>query len=94
MDARWPAAELGQPLPAERYGHTAVIDAARRCGAIGWKLNGAGGDGGSLTLFFDAVSHSQRQFADELRGVSADAKIVTTYLSRQGLRVWESPPAP
>jgi D-glycero-alpha-D-manno-heptose-7-phosphate kinase len=28
----------------------AVIDAARECGAIGWKVNGAGGDGGSITL--------------------------------------------
>lgn len=28
----------------------AVIDAARRAGALGWKVNGAGGDGGSVTV--------------------------------------------
>lgn len=27
-----------------------VIEASRACGALGWKVNGAGGDGGSLTL--------------------------------------------
>lgn len=30
--------------------HEAAIDVARRHRAIGWKVNGAGGDGGSLTI--------------------------------------------
>ena len=30
--------------------HRAAIDAARRLGALGWKVNGAGGAGGSLTV--------------------------------------------
>ena len=30
--------------------HTAAIDAARSLGASGWKVNGAGGNGGSLTV--------------------------------------------
>lgn len=30
--------------------HAAAIDVARSCGATGWKVNGAGGDGGSLTV--------------------------------------------
>jgi len=29
--------------------HAAAIEVARRCGATGWKVNGAGGSGGSLT---------------------------------------------
>lgn len=28
----------------------AVIDLARSCGALGWKVNGAGGPGGTVTL--------------------------------------------
>lgn len=32
------------------HGHHAAINAARRLGAQGWKVNGAGGDGGSLTV--------------------------------------------
>jgi D-glycero-alpha-D-manno-heptose-7-phosphate kinase len=31
-----------------------VIDFAARHGAIGWKVNGAGGDGGSLTILSPA----------------------------------------
>ena len=31
-------------------GHTAAIAVARQHGATGWKVNGAGGDGGSLTV--------------------------------------------
>jgi D-glycero-alpha-D-manno-heptose-7-phosphate kinase len=30
--------------------HQAAIDVARASGALGWKVNGAGGDGGSLTV--------------------------------------------
>lgn len=30
--------------------HTAAIEVARSLGAVGWKVNGAGGTGGSLTL--------------------------------------------
>ncbi len=32
--------------------HRAAIDAARHLGATGWKVNGAGGNGGSLTVLF------------------------------------------
>jgi D-glycero-alpha-D-manno-heptose-7-phosphate kinase len=31
-------------------GADAVIDAARAAGALGWKVNGAGGDGGTVTV--------------------------------------------
>ncbi|MGE5358371.1 MAG: hypothetical protein ACM3NQ_05085, partial [Bacteroidales bacterium] len=41
-----------------------IIDVARQCGAAGWKVNGAGGDGGSLTLLGppdpDAMSEMRR----------------------------------
>lgn len=30
--------------------HRRAIDVARLCGAVGWKVNGAGGEGGSLTM--------------------------------------------
>jgi D-glycero-alpha-D-manno-heptose-7-phosphate kinase len=32
-----------------------LIDEARSCGALGWKVNGAGGEGGSLTLLSDGT---------------------------------------
>lgn len=68
-----------------------VIETAERCGAEGWKLNGAGGNGGSLTLLFGPVSHDKRRFAEALAGVLPSARIIPIYLSRYGLRVWETP---
>jgi D-glycero-alpha-D-manno-heptose-7-phosphate kinase len=67
-----------------------VIETAERCGAEGWKLNGAGGNGGSITLLFGPVSHDKRRFAEALAGVLPSARIIPIYLSRYGLRVWES----
>jgi D-glycero-alpha-D-manno-heptose-7-phosphate kinase len=89
-----------------------VIETAERCGAEGWKLNGAGGNGGSITLLFGPVSHDKRRFAEALaaeegkwqeasgnaspfplppsRASGAAARIIPIYLSRYGLRVWES----
>ena len=47
-------ADLVGPL-AER-----VIDVADRHGAIGHKVNGAGGDGGAITLLTDGDPRSDR----------------------------------
>ncbi len=47
--------------------HRAAIDVARRAGAAGWKVNGAGGDGGSLTVLLgspDEVAAYRRAVAE------------------------------
>jgi len=70
-----------------------VIAIAREHGARGWKVNGAGGEGGSLTLLCDESSAAKR---DLLRAVEAEDpafRHVPTYLSRQGLRVWTTEPS-
>jgi D-glycero-alpha-D-manno-heptose-7-phosphate kinase len=54
----------------------AVIDAAAAAGALGWKVNGAGGDGGSVTIVC----------GDRMPAVDAD-RILPLRLSRQGVRV-------
>jgi D-glycero-alpha-D-manno-heptose-7-phosphate kinase len=62
------------------------IGIARGFGALGVKVNGAGGDGGSLTILTDGDMSKKRTM---LRAFSE--RSVTTlpiYLSRQGLRVW------
>ena len=41
-------AELHSSLIGER--HRRIIEAAHRLGATGWKVNGAGGEGGSVTI--------------------------------------------
>ncbi|NQU45100.1 GHMP kinase [bacterium] len=66
----------------------AVIDLARRHGAVGWKVNGAGGEGGSLTILFGPESHLKRSFVEALPDLDPKFQFIPTYLSRMGLRRW------
>jgi D-glycero-alpha-D-manno-heptose-7-phosphate kinase len=54
----------------------AVIDAAAEAGALGWKVNGAGGDGGTVTI----ICGDRRPDVDP-------ARVLPLRLSRQGVRV-------
>lgn len=67
-----------------------VIDIARREGALGWKVNGAGGDGGSLTLLLGADSSQKRRLIERVEGANSLFQNIPIYLSRFGLRVWET----
>lgn len=70
--------------------HRAVIEVARRHGAIGWKVNGAGGDGGSITLLSGPKASAHREM---LRAIVAEVRgtqHIPIYLSPTGLRTWES----
>ena len=66
-----------------------IIALASEFGALGWKVNGAGGDGGSITLLSDGDMAKKRRMLKALdaRGYQA----LPLYLSRSGLRVWSSP---
>jgi D-glycero-alpha-D-manno-heptose-7-phosphate kinase len=66
-----------------------VIEIARAYGALGWKVNGAGGEGGSITLLCGDLSHVKREM---IRAIEADVppcRAIPIYLSRFGLRTWE-----
>ena len=67
----------------------AIFDIARRHGAVGWKVNGAGGDGGSVTLLGSASRVEQRRMLREIEALGGGVRVIETYLSRYGLRVWE-----
>ncbi len=69
-----------------------VIEIAREYGALGWKVNGAGGEGGSVTLLCSALSHEKRAMIREIEQESPLLKNIPIYLSRFGLRVWEQRP--
>jgi D-glycero-alpha-D-manno-heptose-7-phosphate kinase len=58
-----------------------IIDTARSLGAIGWKVNGAGGEGGSLTLL--SPDRPSRQQLQESLG----AGVIPIRLSAAGLVV-------
>jgi D-glycero-alpha-D-manno-heptose-7-phosphate kinase len=63
-----------------------AIELARRFGAAGCKVNGAGGDGGSLTILGDGDASKKRRMLDAL--ASENLRPIPVYLSRYGVRVW------
>ena len=70
--------------PAQR-----VIEIAQAHGALGWKVNGAGGEGGSLTLLCNPLSPAKRAMIRDIEQEDPLFQNIPIYLSRHGLRVWE-----
>jgi D-glycero-alpha-D-manno-heptose-7-phosphate kinase len=66
-----------------------VIEIACDHGALGWKVNGAGGDGGSVTILCDDLSQVKRAMIREIEQENPLFKNIPVYLSRYGLRVWK-----
>jgi D-glycero-alpha-D-manno-heptose-7-phosphate kinase len=66
-----------------------VIEIARAHGAIGWKVNGAGGNGGSITLLCGGLSMPKRHMIKQIEQENPLFKNIPIYLSRYGLRTWE-----
>jgi D-glycero-alpha-D-manno-heptose-7-phosphate kinase len=66
-----------------------VIEIAKAHGALGWKVNGAGGDGGSVTLLCNDLSMIKRTMLREIEQENPLFKSIPLYLSRFGLRVWK-----
>jgi D-glycero-alpha-D-manno-heptose-7-phosphate kinase len=66
-----------------------IIEIAREHGAVGWKVNGAGGDGGSLTLLCNESSYAKRAMVREIEQENPLFQNIPIYLSRFGLRTWE-----
>lgn len=66
-----------------------VIEIARSHGAIGWKINGAGGEGGSVTLLTGGQSFAKRIMIREIGEENPLFKNIPIYLSRYGVRVWK-----
>lgn len=67
-----------------------VIEIARDHGAIGWKVNGAGGLGGSLTILTNSQSHVKRSMIKTIEQDNTLFKNIPVYLSRFGIRIWET----
>jgi D-glycero-alpha-D-manno-heptose-7-phosphate kinase len=65
-----------------------VVEIAKAHGALGWKVNGAGGDGGSITILCGDLSQVKRLMIREIEQENPLFKNIPIYLSRYGLRVW------
>jgi len=69
-----------------------VIEIARAHGAAGWKVNGAGGDGGSITVLASAEPGAKRALVRAITRNRPGAIPIPIAISRDGLRVWGSRP--
>ena len=67
----------------------ALIALAREHGAIGWKVNGAGGEGGSVTLLCGPANEQKRALVRAIPELNPNFQTLPLYLSRFGLRQWE-----
>jgi D-glycero-alpha-D-manno-heptose-7-phosphate kinase len=65
---------------------TRVIEIASALGAIGWKVNGAGGEGGSLTLL-SADPAAKETIERQVAGIAANYRVLPIELSTRGLVV-------
>jgi D-glycero-alpha-D-manno-heptose-7-phosphate kinase len=89
---------MAENTDAQRALHPALVSAdaeqiiglAREHGALGWKVNGAGGEGGSLTLLLGPEASARRALTRAIPQLNPLFQPIPTYLSRTGLRVWES----
>lgn len=67
----------------------AVIELAQRHGAAGWKVNGAGGEGGSLTILCGGAPGARRRLAAAVAGADPKFRVIPIALSHHGARAWE-----
>ena len=76
---------LRVPVARGRSRSRRVIAVARAHGALGWKVNGAGGDGGSLTVLCGPGADARHMLARAI-GEIEGASVIPIRLSAQGLR--------
>jgi D-glycero-alpha-D-manno-heptose-7-phosphate kinase len=62
---------------------------ARKAGASGWKVNGAGGDGGSMTILGPADEIPRRRMLTRIEGLGGGVRVLPAVLSSTGLKTWE-----
>lgn len=65
-----------------------AIDAAAASGAWGWKVNGAGGDGGSLSILCGPGVRARHTLEHALHDASPHFRTIPSRISCRGLRVW------
>jgi D-glycero-alpha-D-manno-heptose-7-phosphate kinase len=63
-----------------------LIETAQRHGAIGWKVNGAGGDGGSVTIL-NETREAKESLEDLIAVSSSGYRVLPIRISAVGLEV-------
>ena len=73
--------------------HRRILEIAAAYDAIGWKVNGAGGAGGSVTLLSGPDRTARREMLRQIQAADQRYQSIPIRLSRTGVRVWETKPA-
>ena len=71
--------------------HKEIIDIAKEHRVLGWKVNGAGGAGGSITLLSGPDRAARRSMLRAIESASPNYHNIPIWLSPLGLCVWDSP---
>ena len=79
-------AKLHNELVGERA--RMVIEIAKKFDIIGWKVNGAGGAGGSVTLLMGKNTRHKHALIQEIEKAHPDFKNIPVRLAPYGLRRW------
>lgn len=66
-----------------------VIQVARKHKASGWKVNGAGGRGGSMTLLGHSDDVLRREMIREINSTGGGIRSLPLFLSYTGVSAWE-----
>ena len=64
-----------------------IFDVAKHYGAIGWKVNGAGGDGGSVTILSGGDRYAQRAMLEEIKTMGGGIREIGIRLNDAGVKV-------
>ena len=67
--------------------HQQIIEIAREHGALGWKVNGAGGEGGSVTLLCQNDLGTRAKMLREVASADEGFREIPIALSSEGLLV-------
>ena len=71
--------------------HRQIIAIARDSGAMGWKVNGAGGEGGSVTLLCGPDREARESMLRAIAQSNQQFRNIPLRLSPSGLQVWDVP---
>ncbi len=66
-----------------------VIEVARQSGICGYKVNGAGGAGGSVTLLLESGAREKHQLIQAIEQAHPDFRNIPVRLAPNGLRRWK-----
>jgi D-glycero-alpha-D-manno-heptose-7-phosphate kinase len=67
-----------------------IIRIARQHGAVGWKVNGAGGEGGSVSILCGCRASRINPMLDAITDLNPAFRIIPLSLDHSGLQVWEA----